>query len=78
MDVTSLYLALLENPSAPRHYRALKECYESKNMHHEADAFTFLMQERFNILPDWGWKPHHGINAENICPDTCPEQRKDD
>ena len=68
MDITQLYIALLENPGAPRHYRALKDYYESKKMHHEADAFVFLLQERFGILPNWGWQPHHDIHS-----DTRPE-----
>jgi len=75
-NISDLYVDVLRHPSSPRTYRQLKEYYKSKKQHHEADAFTFLLQDHFGELPEWGWRRYE--SAENIHPCPDAEQREDD
>jgi len=72
MDISSLYVELLKNPISLQTYRQLQAHYASQNMQHEADAFTLLLQECFNVLPDWDRKSSRDI--ANLNSNGDPEQ----
>jgi len=51
MNISEIYISLLNNPHAPRVYRSLRDYYQQVGMANEAEAFTTLLMDNFGELP---------------------------
>lgn len=52
MNISEIYVSLLNNPHAPRVYRALRDYYHQAGMENESEAFTTLLMDNFGELPE--------------------------
>ena len=52
MDITELFLLVIENPRNQKVYKDLKKYYESKDMVNESSAFDNLLKEKFDVSND--------------------------
>lgn len=48
MDVYRILVELLDKPNAPKFYRNLYNFYKLKNMENEAEAFLYLIENKFD------------------------------
>jgi hypothetical protein len=47
MELTQIFLSILDKPEVPRFYRELQTYYQKSNMSEEAQAIGFLVEKKF-------------------------------
>ena len=52
MEITELFLLVIENPRNQKAYKDLKKYYESKSMVNVSNAFDHLLKEKFDVSHD--------------------------
>ena len=52
MEITELFLLVIENPRNQKVYKDLKKYYESKGMENIAEAFGDLLKRKFDVSDD--------------------------
>lgn len=48
MDIQKVFLNMLQYPNSPKTYRELRDLYNKLGRSHEAKAFDYLIEVKFN------------------------------
>ncbi len=52
MELTQVFLEMLQYPNSPKVYRAMRDLYRKMGKLHESKAFSHLLEVKFKELPD--------------------------
>lgn len=52
MELTQIFLEMLNYPNSPKVYRAMRDLYKKMGRGHESKAFSYLLEVKFKELPD--------------------------
>lgn len=50
MEITDIFLSLIQYPNSPKNYRILRDFYKSIGKDHESKSFSYLLETKFQEL----------------------------
>ncbi len=52
MELTQIFLEMLNYPNSPKVYRVMRDLYKKMGKDHESKAFSYLLEVKFKELSD--------------------------